>query len=89
MIKLTLKTNNSTPGLKLLQRLKEVHQKTPVMSKTDFIPFPNVFQKVCVGFSITKKEAWNWLFMVRDMGFIELVASRGIKLNFELQENKL
>lgn len=89
MIKLTLKTNNSTPGLKFLQRLKEVYQKIPPKSKTEFIPFPDVFQKLCVSFSIKKQEAWNWLFIIRDLGFIEVVASRGIKLNYELLENKL
>lgn len=46
----------------------------------DIIPFPKIFQKLCRSFSISKKEAWEVLFILRDFGFIEIVPYHGIVL---------
>jgi len=46
----------------------------------DLIPYPIVFSKICVKFSITKKQAWNILFLLHDMGFVKLIGGHGVKV---------
>ncbi len=58
------------------KRLEEVQKKT----KSDILPFPEVFEKLCRNFSITKRECWEVLFLLKDTGFIEIIAFHGIKL---------
>jgi hypothetical protein len=60
-----------------MRRLNEVKMEY----RAEVIPFKIVFEKLCRNFSITKKECWDILFLVRDVGFIEIVAFRGIKIN--------
>ena len=67
---------------KFLSRLKEAEQDAAGASKKTYVPFPKVFEKVCRGFSITKAEAWESLFLLREFGFIEIIKFRGVKLNF-------
>lgn len=65
----------------LFKRLAEIQQET----KKEVIPFPDIFGKLCRNFSMSKKECWEVLFLLNDMGLIEIVALHGIKLNI-LQE---
>lgn len=46
----------------------------------EVIPYPLVFSRICVQFSITKKKAWNILFLLHDLGFIQLVNGHGVKV---------
>ena len=51
--------------------------------KPDFrgmIPFPKVFQKICASFTITKKDCWRLLFVLRDEGFIEIIPYHGVRV---------
>lgn len=48
--------------------------------KEEIISFPKVFEKLCRGFSIKKKEAWEILFILRDFELITIVPYHGIKL---------
>ena len=57
-----------------LQRLKECK------SNTGIIKFPDVFTKLCTGFSIKKEECWELLFLFKDFGFIEIICGHGVKL---------
>lgn len=57
-----------------IQRLKECK------NNNGLIKFPEVFGKLCTGFSIKKEDCWELLFLFRDMGFIEIVCGHGIKL---------
>ncbi len=59
-----------------LERLR----KLEASPKSGIIRFPNVFEKLCSPFSITKEQAWEILFILRDFGFIEIVPYQGIKL---------
>lgn len=70
---------NQSKGLYglFLRRIKEIRYN----SKSEIIPFPLVFQKLCVSFSMPKKECWEILFLLRDMNFIEIVPYHGIKIN--------
>ena len=56
-----------------LARLKECK------GNNDIIKFPDIFSKLCTGFSIRKKDCWELLFLFRDMGFIEIICGHGIK----------
>ncbi|MBR9702108.1 hypothetical protein GOV13_04260 [Candidatus Pacearchaeota archaeon] len=49
-------------------------------SKGDIIPFPNLFEKLCRNFSITKKECWGILFLLRDFGFIDVICGHGVRV---------
>ena len=46
--------------------------------KKEIISFPTIFEKLCRGFSIKKREAWEVLFILREFGFIRIVPFRGI-----------
>ena len=61
---------------KFLQRLGEVNEQC----KKEILPFPHIFEKLCRNFSIRKKECWEILFLLRDVGFIEIVPFHGIKI---------
>lgn len=66
---------------KLLIRLKEVEK----LSTKSYISFPNLFEKICRNFSISKQEAFECLFLLRDVGFIEIIRFHGIKLNYNIK----
>ena len=51
-------------------------------SRKEIIPFPEVFGSLCRGFSIKKVFAWEILFILRDLEFIEIVAFKGVKLKW-------
>lgn len=75
-----LKLENKKPSglysifLGRLNELKEIY-------KNETIPFADLFEKICRNFSITKQQAWDILLLMRDVGFIDIVKFRGIKLN--------
>ena len=60
----------------LFRRLEEVKNDY----KREIIPFPVLFEKLCRNFSITKKECWDILFLLRDVGLIEIAPYHGVKL---------
>jgi hypothetical protein len=62
------------------ERLLEANSSIKNYSKKDYIPFPVVFEKVCRGFSIKKFAAWEILFILRDVGLLEIVKSKGVKV---------
>ncbi len=72
--------NNERTGLYslLIKRLEEVKES----SGKEVIPFPLVFEKLCRNFSMTKKECWDVLFLLNDLGLIKIIALHGIRLNF-------
>lgn len=57
-----------------LQRLKECRTSREV------IRFPEVFSKLCRGFSINKEKCWELLFLFRDIGMIDIVCGHGIRV---------
>jgi len=59
----------------VLKRLKEIDAP-----RSGVIRFPYVFEKLCRNFSITKKQCWDILLMLRDFDFIEIIPGHGIKL---------
>lgn len=59
--------------IKRLQQLDESCNK-------EIIPFYLVFGKLCRNFSISKKECWDILFLLRDVGIIDIVPFHGIKI---------
>src|SRR3989338_1734327 len=71
---------------KFLIRLKEAENSISGLSKKDFLFFSDVYSKVCVNFSMSREEIREILFLLNDVGLIEFVKFRGIKLNYELKE---
>lgn len=60
----------------VLKRLLEIRSSP----KSGIIRFPDVFEKICRNFSISKKEAWELLFILKMGGVIEIVANQGIRI---------
>ncbi len=60
----------------LFKRLEELRKKY----HKDLISFPHLFEKLCRNFSISKRECWEKLFLLREFGLIEIVAFHGIKI---------
>ena len=60
----------------LLQRLDELNKSCP----DEVIPFKVVFEKLCRNFSMDKKQCWEIILFLRDMGFIGLIPYHGIKI---------
>jgi len=60
----------------LFRRLIEVRESC----KKEIIPFPELFEKICRNFSITKQEAWEVLFLLNDLELIQIIAGHGIKI---------
>jgi len=69
---------NSRKGLYglFIERVLEVQRKT----RKEIIPFPELFEKLCRNFSISKKECWEILYLLRDFGFIEVVCGHGVRV---------
>jgi len=59
-----------------LDRMKELKPNS-----SGIIRFPEVFEKLCSSFQITKKQCWDILFMFRDFGLVEIIKGQGIKIN--------
>jgi len=60
-----------------IRRLKKLREDC---GKKEIIPFPRIFERLCLLFSINKEECWNILFSLRDTGFIQIVPYHGIKI---------
>lgn len=73
---------------KLLTRLKEVEENILPCSKKDFLPIAYVYQKICKNFSITREEARQVLYELKQSGYIEFFRFRGIKLKYNLKNDK-
>jgi len=78
-----MKDNQEIIGLYgiFFKRLEELKEQC----KKDIIPFPILFKRLCGSFRITKKECWSVLFLLRDIGFIEVVPFHGIKISKNLE----
>ena len=46
--------------------------------RKEIIPFPVIFEKLCRSFSITKKEAWELLYLFREFEIIKIVCGHGV-----------
>lgn len=58
-----------------LKRLKKL-EKQP----GKIITFPKIFQSICTNFKMTKDQAWEVIFILNELGLIEIVKFKGIKL---------
>lgn len=59
-----------------LQRLEELAESNKLIT----IPFSEVYEKLCRNFSITKLQCREVLFLLNDVGVIEIIQAHGIKL---------
>ncbi len=47
-------------------------------SKYGIISFPDVFLTICRGFSIDKQTAWHVLSELKNKGYIQIIATKGV-----------
>lgn len=59
----------------VLQRISHLD-----ISKDGIVRFPTLFEKLCVSLQISKKQAWDILFIMKDLGFIEIIPYQGVKI---------
>lgn len=59
-----------------VDRLSEISSKL----NKEIIPFPETFFKICSSFQISKPLAWQLLRELRDKGYLEIIASRGVRI---------
>jgi len=59
-----------------LERLRKLEK-----TKNNIIRFPKVFQSLCCSFQISKKEAWEILFVLHDLRFVRIVPCQGIRID--------
>ncbi|MGY4884197.1 MAG: hypothetical protein ACP5NZ_01305 [Nanobdellota archaeon] len=53
----------------------------------DLIGFPKCFCKLCSSFQISKRQAWEMLYMFQDMGFLRIITGHGLELYYQFEEN--
>lgn len=49
-------------------------------ARCEIIPFSLVIHRLCSGFTITRKECWDFLFYLQDQKMIEIVPFHGVKI---------
>ncbi len=55
-------------------------QEASGTSSHNIISFPTVFEKMCRSFSMSKKQCWEILFLLRDVKLIEIVPFHGVRI---------
>jgi len=73
---------------KFLLLLKQAQEEIPVMSRKNYLPFSNIYQKVCRRFSIDKKECRKILHILNKHRFLEFTF-KGIRLKCNLEEKNV
>jgi len=84
-LKIAYKTG---PSMLFLKRLYEVQEATKISHK-NYIPFPDLFEKICRNFSINKSACWEMLFLFQEIGAIRIIPYHGISLNFSVVNNEI
>ena len=76
MAKATITNKDRASGLYnlALNRIEELGS----LNQNEIIRFPKVHEKLCRSFSITKKESWEILYILRDFEKIEIVPYHGV-----------
>jgi len=59
-----------------LERLKKLDEGT----NKEIISFPDLSQRLCPIFAITKQQCFDILMLLKEFGFIEIVPYHGIKI---------
>lgn len=78
-----LRIPNEGLYLILLERIASCRQPGE-----EIIKFPIVFSKVASCFSIPKEKVWPLLYFLNDLSFIEIIFGHGIKLRYEVENEK-
>jgi len=54
--------------------------------RANVIRFPEIFENLCRAFAIKKEKCWEILFILRDVGWIEIIPFHEIKLMRKLED---
>jgi hypothetical protein len=81
MEKATITNKDRTSGLYnlALNRIEELGS----LNQNEIIPFPKIHEKICRSFSITKKESWEVLCVLRDFDKIKIVPYHGVVIKYD------
>jgi hypothetical protein len=75
--------------IKVICKLRELEIQIKPLSRKDFIPYPDVFAKLGRSLALNKVEIWSWLNCLSEEGYIQMVFSKGIKLNSKSKRIKV
>lgn len=87
-MKLILSSNPSGFYTHLALKFKEIETSIKGKSKKSYIPFPLIFSKSFGATGISKNKMWEILFLMEELGLIEVIAFHGIKLLYEVKDNE-
>lgn len=68
---------------KLIFRIWQLESQIKGIKKGCSMPYSYLYEKLCRNFSIQKNEVRELLFLLRDVGFLE-INQKGIKLRFKI-----
>jgi hypothetical protein len=74
---LTLNFRGGVYGI-VFRRIVELEKNANL--KSGIIRFPILFTKLCTSLQITKKEAWELIFLFSDLGVLEVIPYQGVRL---------
>lgn len=74
--------------IKFLVRMHEAWKSTPGASRKDYLTFNKFTETICRNFSMCKSEAFEYVNLFEELGFVSYVRFHGIKLNYKIKENK-
>ena len=80
--------NSNRRGLyiKFLVRMHKAWEETPRASRKKYLEFSKFTEAICRNFSITRSEAFDYVQLFTELGFIIPVKFRGFKLNYTLKD---
>ena len=56
---------------------------------TEIISFPVLNHKLATSLQINKKQIWELIIFLYDLGFLEIVTNHGIILNYKIVNDKI
>ncbi|MCX6746867.1 MAG: hypothetical protein NTU63_01900 [Candidatus Pacearchaeota archaeon] len=85
---ITLSSESSGLYTHLALKLKQIESAIKNNSKKSYIPFPLIFSKGFGATGISKNKMWEVLFLMKEFGLIEVIPFHGIRLKFEVKNEK-
>jgi len=73
--------------LRYLTRVYRAWEQMPNFSRKDYLPFNIYRAKICRSFSLPKQEAIELMYLFVDLGYFEIVKTKGIRLNYQIKES--
>lgn len=85
-MKIVWTANKEGRAIKILQKLRDEAEKIPRNSRKSYLPYPNVYKRICGALGLRKGKVRQELCLLEEVGLIENIPFHGYKLNFEVLE---